>query len=310
MTATDEATTAPSSVEPGDSRIVERSLLRFKGEDMESSLSKIERFDDQIMGGISQSTIIRGTAQSGSFTEDVDCGVFGGVVRPQGGGFAGCRTKILQKPLDLSGNTGIYLKVAGDGKIYKVNMRGSATSNEMVYQAEFNPPVRDPSCSSAAAAFSTVRIPFSCFRLVKRSVPVPNSPPLPVNSIYQMGLVMSKFSFGEDQFNPTFQPGLFRLEIQEIGVYLDPSQASSFVDSSSNVRQADPLPLNPDDMIQDSLRFKATGKKRSWFSRVLLQRVRKVLKKRVASKRTAIAQELLEARKQGKRLSEWRREAQ
>eukprot|EP00961_Rhodomonas_salina_P185856 2509355-Rhodomonas_salina.1 len=117
MTATDEATTAPSSVEPGDSRIVERSLLRFKGEDMESSLSKIERFDDQIMGGISQSTIIRGTAQSGSFTEDVDCGVFGGVVRPQGGGFAGCRTKILQKPLDLSGNTGIYLKVAGDGKM-------------------------------------------------------------------------------------------------------------------------------------------------------------------------------------------------
>ena len=44
-----------------------------------------------------------------------------------------------------------------------------------------------------------------------------SGPPLGINTIYQMGLVLSKFSFGEDDYNPTFQPGLFRLELAEIG---------------------------------------------------------------------------------------------
>lgn len=59
---------------------------------------------------------------------------------------------------------------------------------QVVYQAEFTPP-RD--------AFATVRIPSSAFRLVKRSVPI-SGPPLGITTIYQMGLVLSKFSFGED----------------------------------------------------------------------------------------------------------------
>jgi hypothetical protein len=127
-------------------------LCRF-----EDAFSKMERFDDQIMGGISQSTIVRGESR----VTGQECGVFGGVVRVQGGGFAGCRMKILKKPLDLSDNTGMYIKCLGDGKRYKLNMRSSPTSNEVVYQAEFTPS-RD--------SFSTVRIPFSAFRLVKRCV--------------------------------------------------------------------------------------------------------------------------------------------
>ena len=127
-------------------------LCRF-----EDAFSKMERFDDQIMGGISQSTIVRGESR----VTGQECGVFGGVVRVQGGGFAGCRMKILNKPLDLSDNTGMYIKCLGDGKRYKLNMRSSPTSNEVVYQAEFTPS-RD--------SFSTVRIPFSAFRLVKRCV--------------------------------------------------------------------------------------------------------------------------------------------
>jgi hypothetical protein len=127
-------------------------LCRF-----EDAFSKMERFDDQIMGGISQSTIVRGESR----ITGQECGVFGGVVRVQGGGFAGCRMKILKKPLDLSDNTGMYIKCLGDGKRYKLNMRSSPTSNEVVYQAEFTPS-RD--------SFSTVRIPFSAFRLVKRCV--------------------------------------------------------------------------------------------------------------------------------------------
>jgi hypothetical protein len=51
--------------------------------------------------------MIAGTA-AGLGTE---CGVFAGVVRVQGGGFVGCRTKILTQPLKGEGFSGIYLKV-------------------------------------------------------------------------------------------------------------------------------------------------------------------------------------------------------
>mmetsp|Transcript_23983 Transcript_23983/g.48155 ORF Transcript_23983/g.48155 Transcript_23983/m.48155 type:complete len:189 (+) Transcript_23983:1-567(+) len=188
-------------------------------------------------------------------------------------------------------------------------MRGAQTSNELIYQAEFQPPARDPSCSRPEEAFATVRIPFSCFRLVKRSVPVPAAPPLPINSIYQVGLVMSKFSFGEDEFNPSFQPGLFRLEIAEIGAYRDPAQHAAFVDTRA-AASGEGLAMPQQDMIQDTLRFKPTGQKRSWFSRLFLGRLRSALRRRVADKRTKVAQELLAARKEGKRLSEWRKESQ
>jgi len=166
---------APAAgIEAGSLR--ERPLMEFDEGGIEAALRKFERFDDQIMGGISQSNIVRGTSQATG--EAV--AIFGGVVRVQGGGFAGCRMKMLQAPLDLSDSTGVYIKCRGDGKRYKLNMRSSPTSNEVVYQAEFTPP---------QDALATVRIPFSAFRLVKRSVPI-SGPPLGINTIYQMGLVL------------------------------------------------------------------------------------------------------------------------
>ena len=51
--------------------------------------------------------------------------------------------------------------------------------------------------------FTTETVP----NLLLRSVPI-DGPPLGINTIYQMGLVLSKFSFGEDDYNPTFQPGI------------------------------------------------------------------------------------------------------
>jgi len=270
----------------------ERPLMEFDDAGVEAALSKFERFDDQIMGGISQSNIVRGLSQAGE-----PVAIFGGVVRVQGGGFAGCRMKMLQAPLDLSDSTGVYIKCRGDGKRYKLNMRSSPTSNEVVYQAEFTPP---------QDAMATVRIPFSAFRLVKRSVPI-SGPPLGINTIYQMGLVLSKFSFGEDDFNPTFQPGLFRLELAEIGTFTEPKQQMAYVDVRSGAQRVAPLKIPEEDMIQDSLKYKADGKKRSWLKRFLFGRVRKALRGRVAARRTEVAKDLLEARKQGVRLSEWRK---
>lgn len=102
-----------------DATIIERPLLTFSGNDLKRSLDMFESFDDQIMGGISQSTLKPGTF-SGT---DEECAVFSGVVRVEGGGFVGNRMKLLAEPLDLSAYTGLYLKVRGDGKIYKINLR-------------------------------------------------------------------------------------------------------------------------------------------------------------------------------------------
>jgi len=275
-----------------DGGLFERPLLQFETTGIDDALSKIERFDDQIMGGISQSTIVKGESR----VTGEACGVFGGVVRVQGGGFAGCRMKMLSKPLDLSDSTGMYIRGSGDGKRYKINMRSSPTSNEVVYQAEFTPPSDE---------IATIRIPFSAFRLVKRSVPIPG-PPLGINTIYQMGLVLSKFSFGEDDYNPTFQPGLFRLEILEIGTYAEPKQTTAYIDTRASQRGVS-RPILQEDIIQDSLKFKADGKKRSWIKRFLFGRLRKVLKGRVAARRTQVAKDLLQARKEGVRLSVWRK---
>ena len=282
----------PSEITDG-AGLVERVLLDFSDDaGIASALKQMERFDDQIMGGISQSTIVRGEALGSR----EPCGIFGGVVRVQGGGFAGCRMKMLKTPLDLSDYAGMYIRCRGDGKRYKLNMRCSPTSNEVVYQAEFQPP---------ADAEGTVRIPFSAFRLVKRSVPIPG-PPLGVNTIYQMGLVLSKFSFGEDDFNPTFQPGLFRLQISAIGAYSEVKSKTAYVDERS-AAQGPALSIPDDDVIEDSLRFKPDGSKRSWVKRALLGRVRRLLRSRVAARRTAVAEELLEARRKGVRLSDWRK---
>ena len=115
-----------NGVIPGDvnfqgiaNKIKERPLLTFSGPDLQKSLAMFESFDDQIMGGISQSTLKPGTLGDAAN----ECAVFSGVVRVEGGGFVGNRMKLLTEPLDLSAYTGLYLKVRGDGKIYKINLR-------------------------------------------------------------------------------------------------------------------------------------------------------------------------------------------
>ncbi len=102
-------------------RIVERPLIQFSGSELLQSLDLFESFDDQIMGGISQSTLKPGTIKDAG--GDPNCAVFSGVVRVEGGGFVGNRMKLLAEPLDLSPFTGLYLKVRGDGKVYKLNLR-------------------------------------------------------------------------------------------------------------------------------------------------------------------------------------------
>ena len=111
-----------NTLHDGAAKIVESPLLIFRGSELQKSLEMFETVDDQIMGGISQSTLKAGTVRDADSGAD-ECAVFSGVVRVEGGGFVSNRMKLLAEPLDLSAYTGLYLKVRGDGKVYKLNLR-------------------------------------------------------------------------------------------------------------------------------------------------------------------------------------------
>lgn len=272
--------------------ITERPIFTLRGAARAESLGYFERVDDQIMGGISQSALIASAD---------DCACFTGIVRTDGGGFCGTRTRLLSAPLNLGGYSGIYLRARGDGKRYKMNVRTNEVVGELVYQAAFLPPV--------STGFTTVRIPFSAFRLVKRSQPVPDGPPLDAKRIFQLGFVLSRFGFGEEDFNDAFAAGPFRLNLEEIGAYRDQLDFEASVDEEAPAgieRAAGPALSSTLELWPEGKAPKAGGLK-ARIMRFIFRRFRKSLSRRVATRRSTRAAALWEMRKQGKNLSEIRR---
>lgn len=278
-----------------DARVTERAIFSFGGAERARSLEYFERVDDQIMGGISQSSIVAAAGADGA--------AFRGVVRTDGGGFCGTRTRLFASPLDLRDFSGIYLRARGDGQRYKVNVRTAPEVGELVYQCSFLPP--------AGERAATVRIPFSAFRCVRRSTPVPDAPPLDARTIYQLGLVLSRFAQGEDDYNDAFRPGPFCLEIDEIGAYRDAALFASSVDPAPPPAEASlaaaPLSRGLELMPEGKVRRPRPRGPRALLFRLLGGRFRKKLRARVAARRSARAAQLLEQRKAGRTISELRR---
>ncbi|KAJ1627721.1 complex I intermediate-associated protein 30-domain-containing protein [Pavlovales sp. CCMP2436] len=292
------ATTVASCTMPRFSavgrRLVDSPIFVLRGAQRAESLEFFERVDDQIMGGISQSVIIPSPLGD-------DCASFCGIVRTDGGGFCGTRTRLFTAPLNLGLYSGLYLKVRGDGKRYKINVRTTESVGELVYQAAILPP----------AEMCMVRVPFTAFRLVKRSEPVIDGPPLDAKSIYQLGLVLSRFAYGEGSTNDAFAAGPFRLDVAEIGAYRDECDFEASLDAGDSYVMADPGPA-----LSSALTLWPEGKAPMTRGRVgLKNRVlrfvfrrffKKKLAKRVATRRSARAVTLLGLRKQGKKLSQIR----
>ena len=85
--------------------------------------------DDAVMGGRSSSRLERGEGFA----------VFRGVVSlAEGGGFASVRSAPARH--DLSQADGLWLRVRGDGRTYKLNLRTEASFDGVSYQASFAPP--------------------------------------------------------------------------------------------------------------------------------------------------------------------------
>ncbi len=141
------------------------------------------------MGGVSESQF----EYSG-----VSTAVFSGTVSlKNSGGFASARIATL--PYDLRKYEGLKLRVWGDGKKYKMNLKDYAAFDGVQYQAAFEP---------ARHQWTEMAIPFSEFIPMFRSSRVNHATPLDRSSICSFGFLIS----GK-------QEGSFRLEINWVGVY-------------------------------------------------------------------------------------------
>lgn len=152
------------------------------------------------MGGVSESNLrlVEGTALFS-----------GNVSTTNSGGFASVRTKNLSPPFNLSGYTGIELRVKGDGKRYKFFLRTDERWDGVGYSYSFD---------TVANTWIDVRVPFSDLIPVFRAKTIKDYPPIDTTKISSVQLMLSKFEY-DNALNPKFSPGSFALQIQSIKAY-------------------------------------------------------------------------------------------
>jgi uncharacterized protein YbjT (DUF2867 family) len=156
--------------------------------------------DDVVMGGVSSSNfyILEKTA------------VFNGnVSTANSGGFASVRTKNFSPAINLSGFTGIRLRVKGDGQRYKIFLRTETTWDGIGYSYSFD---------TIANTWIDVNIPFVNLVPVFRAKTVKDCPKIDESKICSVQLMLSKFEY-DGGLNPKFNPGAFTLELESIRAY-------------------------------------------------------------------------------------------
>ncbi|MBK6683501.1 MAG: CIA30 family protein [Deltaproteobacteria bacterium] len=139
--------------------------------------------DDVVMGGLSSSAMLAGDG----------VGVFLGTVSlERGGGFASVRR--ADEAFDLSARDAIELRVRGDGRRYKLNLRTSNLFDGSVFQAAF---------ATQPGTLLTVELPLANFTPRFRGRPADAT--LDPSRVCSLGLLIS------DR-----QAGPFRLEVWSI----------------------------------------------------------------------------------------------
>jgi NADH dehydrogenase [ubiquinone] 1 alpha subcomplex assembly factor 1 len=144
---------------------------------------------DVVMGGRSAGDI-ESTADGSMLFEGV-------VSLENNGGFASIRSRPRQ--WDLGAYDGMVIRVLGDGKRYKLNLKTDSSFDGVMYRVSFE---------TNEGEWQTLRFPFSDFWASFRGRVVPDAPPLDPAHIASIGLLIS------DK-----QEGPFRLEIAWIGAY-------------------------------------------------------------------------------------------
>ena len=156
--------------------------------------------DDVVMGGVSAS----------SFQLLENAALFAGnVSTANSGGFASVRTKNFVSPLNLSGYSGVILRVKGDGQRYKIFLRTETTWDGIGYSYSFD---------TVADSWVDIQIPFTNLTPVFRAKTVQDCPSIDPSRISSLQLMLSKFEY-DGALNPKFTPGGFALQVESIKAY-------------------------------------------------------------------------------------------
>ena len=161
-------------------------IYDFEGRD---SAALWVRVNDGVMGGLSQSNLT--LTQEGT-------AIFAGTLSLENnGGFASVRT--YPHDFGLGAYEGVAFRVRGDGRGYKLRLRGDDRLDGPAYEADFE---------TVADTWVTVQIPFADLRPTFRGRRLRNRPALEGAAVRQIGFMIA------DK-----QKGPFRLEIDWIKAY-------------------------------------------------------------------------------------------
>ena len=161
-------------------------IYDFEGQDTAAPWVPV---NDGVMGGLSQSNLT--LTQEGT-------AVFAGTLSLENnGGFASVRT--YPYDFELDEYVGLTFRVRGDGRGYKLRLRGDDRLDGPAYEADFE---------TAADTWGTVQIPFANMGPTFRGRRLRNMPALEGAAVRQIGFMIA------DK-----QAGPFRLEIDWIKAY-------------------------------------------------------------------------------------------
>ena len=264
------------------------------------TIDQVDRLDDAIMGGISTSSV-QWAARSDSEGATTGAGFawWSGVCRTDGGGFCGWRTNPFVEPLQVKDGDGLFVKCRltsdqePERRVWKISTRTKpGDRGELLYQAPF--PFTSNQQQSVVGDWTTVQVPFDTFRYVRGPRIVPDGPPFDASKgLYQIGMTMSKFVFGENTTElENFRDGFFEFQIKEIGVYKKVTQSVASTDAA----QSDAVAVPPKVLTKSQ-----TKQQRSLLLKVLLPVVRMLFFSEQSQRRKS-AMRLLREKRQLSRL--------
>jgi len=290
LSASSSSSSASVSPTESDSSTTYRPLFDFA---RNGTVDAIERLDDVVMGGISTSTVVAAAAATTTDGQPPYARWFG-VCRTDGGGFCGFRTDPFEEPVRVGNDVdGLYVvcRLASDDdadrRVWKMSTRTKPDRGEVLYQApvEWQQQRRQrPSAGGDEADWSVAKVPFDTFRLVRGPRIVPDGPPLNVTGgLYQIGMTMSKFVFGENTTElENFRPGFFELHMKEIGVYKDTSSVDETALSSSSSSLA-LAPVEPKVLSKEE-----AEKRRPLIQKLLLPVIRLLFNEKIQRRKSAM----------------------
>jgi len=179
--------------------------------------------DDVVMGGHSSSTV--SAAAGGGL-------VFSGTISTKDGGFCSCSTR--EQPLELPQSTaGFRVALTGDGSLYTLTVRTSASVWEPVWQADL------PSRSLDAGVRHELIVPLSDFRASRMGRPV-HGHALDPSDIQAVGLNLALLTAGGGA-NLHFGDGPFAVTLHSI----EAADASPFAAATLDSIEASKMGAKP-----------------------------------------------------------------